>query len=121
MRAGRRKCVVDVPLMFQLWHDDTLRTEDVALRLKLQHRDAEDRGQASRAAASGVYAKRRDSRSTERGRGDAVAGLARTVAVGGGQGRDVSPTEGAAGRAGPAGNRRDGFCHVWSTPAAHDC
>jgi len=35
MRAGRRKFVVDVPLMFKLWHDDTLRTEDVALRLKL--------------------------------------------------------------------------------------
>jgi hypothetical protein len=35
MRAGRKKFVVDVPLMFKLWHDDTLRTEDVALRLKL--------------------------------------------------------------------------------------
>ena len=35
MRAGRRKCVVDVPLMFQLWRDDTLRTEEVALRLGL--------------------------------------------------------------------------------------
>jgi hypothetical protein len=35
MRAGRKKFVVDVPLMFQLWNDDTLRTEDVALRLKL--------------------------------------------------------------------------------------
>jgi hypothetical protein len=35
MRAGRQKCVVDVPLMFKLWHDDTLRTEEVALRLKL--------------------------------------------------------------------------------------
>lgn len=35
MRAGRQKCVVDVPLLFKLWHDDTLRTEEVALRLKL--------------------------------------------------------------------------------------
>jgi hypothetical protein len=35
MRAGRRKFVVDVPLMFKLWHDETLRTEDVALQLKL--------------------------------------------------------------------------------------
>jgi hypothetical protein len=35
MRAGRKKFVVDVPLMFKLWHDDTLRTEEVALRLKL--------------------------------------------------------------------------------------
>ncbi len=35
MRRGSKKREVDVPLMFQLWHDDTLRTEDVALRLKL--------------------------------------------------------------------------------------
>jgi hypothetical protein len=33
MRAGRKKFVVDVPLMFKLWHDDTLRTEDVAMQL----------------------------------------------------------------------------------------
>jgi len=33
MRCGRKKYEVDVPLMFKLWHDDTLRTEDVALQL----------------------------------------------------------------------------------------
>jgi hypothetical protein len=33
MRRGRNKIEVDVPLMFKLWNDDTLRTEDVALRL----------------------------------------------------------------------------------------
>jgi len=33
MRAGRKKFVVDVPLMFKLWNDDTLRTEDVAMQL----------------------------------------------------------------------------------------
>jgi hypothetical protein len=35
MRCGRKKYEVDVPLMFKLWHDDTLRTEDVALQLGL--------------------------------------------------------------------------------------
>jgi hypothetical protein len=35
MRRGRKKYEVNVPLMFQLWHDDTLRTEDVALQLGL--------------------------------------------------------------------------------------
>jgi hypothetical protein len=35
MRCGRKKYQIDVPLMFKLWHDDTLRTEDVALRLGL--------------------------------------------------------------------------------------
>jgi len=35
MRRGSKKREVDVPLMFQLWHDDTLRTEDVALQLQL--------------------------------------------------------------------------------------
>lgn len=35
MRCGRRKHVVDVPLLFQLWNDDSLRTEEVALRLNL--------------------------------------------------------------------------------------
>jgi hypothetical protein len=35
MRAGRRKYELDVPLMFRLWNDDTLRTEDVALQLGL--------------------------------------------------------------------------------------
>jgi hypothetical protein len=35
MRCGRKKQHVDVPLMFELWHDDTLRTEDVALQLGL--------------------------------------------------------------------------------------
>ena len=33
MRRGRRKYEVNVPLMFKLWHDETLRTEDVALQL----------------------------------------------------------------------------------------
>jgi hypothetical protein len=35
MRCGRRKYVVDVALMFRLWNDHTLRTEDVALQLGL--------------------------------------------------------------------------------------
>jgi predicted transcriptional regulator of viral defense system len=35
MRCGRKKQQVDVPLMFRLWNDDTLRTEDVALQLGL--------------------------------------------------------------------------------------
>jgi hypothetical protein len=35
MKVGRKKYVVDVPLMFKLWRDDTLRTEDVALQLGL--------------------------------------------------------------------------------------
>lgn len=35
MRVGRKKYEIDVPLMFRLWHDDTLRTEDVALQLGL--------------------------------------------------------------------------------------
>jgi hypothetical protein len=35
MRCGRKKYEVDVPLMFRLWRDDTLRTEDVALQLGL--------------------------------------------------------------------------------------
>ena len=35
MRRGRKKYEVDVPLMFKLWNDGTLRTEDVALRLGL--------------------------------------------------------------------------------------
>lgn len=35
MKVGRKKYVVDVPLMFKLWHDGTLRTEDVALQLGL--------------------------------------------------------------------------------------
>jgi hypothetical protein len=35
MRRGRKKYEVNVPLMFKLWHDDTLRTEDVALQLGL--------------------------------------------------------------------------------------
>jgi hypothetical protein len=35
MRCGRKKCELDVPLMFKLWHDETLRTEDVALQLGL--------------------------------------------------------------------------------------
>jgi len=33
MRRGRNKIEVDVPLMFKLWNDDTLRTEDVAMQL----------------------------------------------------------------------------------------
>jgi hypothetical protein len=33
MRRGRNKIEVDVPLMFQLWNDATLRTEDVAMQL----------------------------------------------------------------------------------------
>ena len=33
MRRGKNKIEVDVPLMFKLWHDDTLRTEDVAMQL----------------------------------------------------------------------------------------
>jgi hypothetical protein len=35
MRRGRKKYEVNVPLMFKLWHDNTLRTEDVALQLGL--------------------------------------------------------------------------------------
>jgi hypothetical protein len=35
MRCGRKKYDVDVPLMFRLWRDETLRTEDVALQLGL--------------------------------------------------------------------------------------
>ncbi len=35
MRCGRRKQAIDVPLLFKLWHDDSLRTEEVALRLNL--------------------------------------------------------------------------------------
>ena len=35
MRTGRKKNDIDVPLMFRLWNDDTLRTEDVALQLGL--------------------------------------------------------------------------------------
>jgi hypothetical protein len=35
MRRGRKKYEVNVPLMFKLWNDDTLRTEDVALQLGL--------------------------------------------------------------------------------------
>jgi hypothetical protein len=35
MRCGRKKYDIDVPLMFRLWNDDTLRTEDVALQLGL--------------------------------------------------------------------------------------
>jgi len=35
MRRGRKKYEVNVPLMFKLWNDGTLRTEDVALRLGL--------------------------------------------------------------------------------------
>ena len=33
MRRGKNKMEVDVPTMFKLWHDDTLRTEDVAMQL----------------------------------------------------------------------------------------
>jgi len=33
MRRGKNKIKVDVPLMFKLWNDDTLRTEDVAMQL----------------------------------------------------------------------------------------
>jgi len=33
MRRGKNKIEVDVPLMFKLWNDDTLRTEDVAMQL----------------------------------------------------------------------------------------
>jgi hypothetical protein len=35
MKKGHRKHQVDVQLMFRLWHDSTLRTEDVALQLGL--------------------------------------------------------------------------------------
>jgi hypothetical protein len=35
MKRGRNKYELDVPLMFRLWNDDTLRTEDVALQLGL--------------------------------------------------------------------------------------
>jgi hypothetical protein len=35
VRTGRKKNDIDVPLMFRLWNDDTLRTEDVALQLGL--------------------------------------------------------------------------------------
>ena len=35
MRRGRKKYEIDVPLMFKLWHDGTLRTEDVAMHLGL--------------------------------------------------------------------------------------
>jgi hypothetical protein len=35
VRTGRKKLEVDVPLMFRLWADDTLRTEDVALQMQL--------------------------------------------------------------------------------------
>jgi predicted transcriptional regulator of viral defense system len=35
MRRGRKKYEVDVPLMFKLWADNTLRTEDVAMQLGL--------------------------------------------------------------------------------------
>jgi hypothetical protein len=33
MKCGRKKYEIDIPLMFRLWHDETLRTEDVALQL----------------------------------------------------------------------------------------
>lgn len=33
MRRGRKKYELDVPLMFELWHDKTIRTEDVAMQL----------------------------------------------------------------------------------------
>ena len=32
MRKGARPCELDVPQLFRLWHDVTLRLEDVALR-----------------------------------------------------------------------------------------
>jgi hypothetical protein len=35
MKRGRKKYQLDVPLMFRLWNDETLRTEDVALQLGL--------------------------------------------------------------------------------------
>jgi hypothetical protein len=35
MGAGKHPSVVDVPLMFKLWHDTTIRIEDVALRLRV--------------------------------------------------------------------------------------
>ena len=35
MKTGKRHAVVDVPLMFQLWNDKTIRIEDVALRLRV--------------------------------------------------------------------------------------
>jgi len=35
MKCGRKKYEIDIPLMFRLWHDETLRTEDVALQLGL--------------------------------------------------------------------------------------
>ena len=35
MKRGRKKYEIDVPLMFRLWNDETLRTEDVALQLGL--------------------------------------------------------------------------------------
>jgi hypothetical protein len=33
MKRGRKRCEIDMPTMFRLWHDQELRTEDVALRL----------------------------------------------------------------------------------------
>jgi len=33
MRRGKNKIEVDVSMMFKLWNDDTLRTEDVAMQL----------------------------------------------------------------------------------------
>jgi len=33
MRRGKNKIEVDVPTMFKLWNDDTLRTEEVAMQL----------------------------------------------------------------------------------------
>ena len=35
MRAGRRLCTVDVPKLFRLWNDESLRTEDVAVQLQI--------------------------------------------------------------------------------------
>jgi hypothetical protein len=35
MKRGRKKYELNVPLMFKLWNDETLRTEEVALRLGL--------------------------------------------------------------------------------------
>lgn len=35
MRAGRNPCVIDVSTLFRLWHDESLRTEDVALQLQV--------------------------------------------------------------------------------------
>lgn len=35
MKHGRKRCKVDLPAFFRLWHDASLRIEEVALQLKI--------------------------------------------------------------------------------------